>query len=309
MQNQKFDLQEKILNSFKTIKDASIFLHTSPHNDDVMLGYLPYIQFLLRNGARTFNVSCANHYFATLTSGFNGVKDKYLDSWSKENSISLDWSKLSFIQKMKTKIRRQEELALWGSVGINQNNVFNLNLGFYGNKSFDWKPDFKKDVVPVLNLFEKIVPDIVTVAIDPRECGPNTHYKSLVVVVEAVSKYIEKYPGADFKIIGYRNVWSRFDVNDANIFYPVSLKEIKEFKGLFNKSYISQLDPAFPHDGFCGTFAELSADVFLKQYADIQALLGDEFLNENKKLKDAKGFILLKQMTPTEFLTYFETNY
>jgi len=47
------------------------FLHTEPHHDDLMLGYLPLIVRNIRN--RT-NV----HYFATLTSGFTAVTNRYM---------------------------------------------------------------------------------------------------------------------------------------------------------------------------------------------------------------------------------------
>ena len=47
------------------------FLHTGPHHDDIMLGYLPYIVHLVRSARNT-------HYYATLTSGFTSVTDAYL---------------------------------------------------------------------------------------------------------------------------------------------------------------------------------------------------------------------------------------
>ena len=51
--------------------DGATFLHTGPHHDDVLLGYLPYI---------VHQVRCPNnrHYFAALTSGFTAVTNRYL---------------------------------------------------------------------------------------------------------------------------------------------------------------------------------------------------------------------------------------
>jgi len=46
------------------------FLHTAPHHDDIMLGYLPY---LARLSCNLKNV----HNFVTLTSGFNAVTNDY----------------------------------------------------------------------------------------------------------------------------------------------------------------------------------------------------------------------------------------
>lgn len=47
------------------------FLHTAPHHDDIMLGYLPYLVRLMRESSNV-------HYFNYLTSGFNAVTNKYM---------------------------------------------------------------------------------------------------------------------------------------------------------------------------------------------------------------------------------------
>lgn len=47
------------------------FLHTEPHHDDLMLGYLPYI---VRNMRDPSNI----HYFVTLTSGFTAVTNEFM---------------------------------------------------------------------------------------------------------------------------------------------------------------------------------------------------------------------------------------
>ncbi len=51
--------------------DNEVFLHTGPHHDDIMLGYLPLINHLVRNPNN-------KHYFATLTSGFTAVTNAYM---------------------------------------------------------------------------------------------------------------------------------------------------------------------------------------------------------------------------------------
>jgi glucosamine-6-phosphate deaminase len=47
------------------------FLHTEPHHDDLMLGYLPYIVRHVRDASNT-------HYFACLTSGFTAVTNRFM---------------------------------------------------------------------------------------------------------------------------------------------------------------------------------------------------------------------------------------
>jgi glucosamine-6-phosphate deaminase len=48
-------------------------LHTEPHHDDIMLGYLAYIYHLVREPGN-------KHYFANLTSGFTSVSNQYFHS-------------------------------------------------------------------------------------------------------------------------------------------------------------------------------------------------------------------------------------
>ena len=47
------------------------FLHTAPHHDDIMLGYLPYINHLVRTQKN-------RHNFVYLTSGFTAVTNKHM---------------------------------------------------------------------------------------------------------------------------------------------------------------------------------------------------------------------------------------
>jgi glucosamine-6-phosphate deaminase len=63
-------LVKKIDVGSRSLQDTR-FLHTEPHHDDLMLGYLPGI---VRNVRSATNV----HHFATLTSGFTAVTNKYM---------------------------------------------------------------------------------------------------------------------------------------------------------------------------------------------------------------------------------------
>ena len=52
------------------VEDESI-LHTAPHHDDIMLGYLPYINHLVRTPRN-------KHHFTYLTSGFTAVTNAFM---------------------------------------------------------------------------------------------------------------------------------------------------------------------------------------------------------------------------------------
>src|SRR3990170_2738390 len=59
------------LNRGLGIVENQTILHTAPHHDDIMLGYLPYINHLARTPLN-------QHFFATLTSGFTAVTNSFM---------------------------------------------------------------------------------------------------------------------------------------------------------------------------------------------------------------------------------------
>ena len=54
-----------------------MFLHTEPHHDDIMLGYLAHIYHLVRDPSN-------RHYFANLTSGFTSVSNPYCSRGARQ---------------------------------------------------------------------------------------------------------------------------------------------------------------------------------------------------------------------------------
>ena len=63
-------LKAKIQAGVSTKKNT-IFWHTEPHHDDLMLGYLPYIARYIREHSH-------HHFFTTLTSGFTAVTNAFM---------------------------------------------------------------------------------------------------------------------------------------------------------------------------------------------------------------------------------------
>lgn len=54
-----------------TVRTHQVLLHTEPHHDDALLGYLPAIVRNIREASNT-------HYFATFTSGFTAVTNAFM---------------------------------------------------------------------------------------------------------------------------------------------------------------------------------------------------------------------------------------
>jgi glucosamine-6-phosphate deaminase len=64
------EYQRRIIEALDVPRNQT-FLHTAPHHDDIMLGYLPYLVRLMRDPSN-------KHYFNYLTSGFNAVTNAFV---------------------------------------------------------------------------------------------------------------------------------------------------------------------------------------------------------------------------------------
>ncbi len=369
-------LVQKIENGTRVLSNTR-FLHTEPHHDDIMLGYLPHVVRHIRNASNT-------HFFACLTSGFTSVTNKHMlqlvknlqhfidtpefiqmmeegyfdpedeigrnrDVWQYLDGVAANstyqknegtarrllrnlitifeeydrqniknrlpelehYFKTQYpgkkdpqhIQQLKGMCREWEAECLWGYFGWNCSNVRHLRLGFYTGDIFTEEPTIERDVNPIIKLLEEVNPDIVTVALDPEASGPDTHYKVLQAIAEALKRYEKSSGRSDIKVWGYRNVWYRFHPSDANIFVPVSLNMFSVMDSAFMNSFISQKDASFPSYEHDGPFSELAQKIQVDQYQKIKTCLGREWFYENPRpmIRATRGLVFLKELTLEEF--------
>ena len=353
------------------------FLHTAPHHDDIMLGYLPYIAHLVRTPKNL-------HTFTYMTSGFTAVTNQYvlgqlenlmsfIDSQEftammaegyfnpknesgqnrdvhlyldgvaahsktirdeasarrllrnlvflfEEGSASrlkdrinelIDYfstqysgkKDLAYIQQLKGMIREWEADLLWAHFGFNTRSVVHLRLGFYTGRIFTERPEIDRDVKPILELLQQIDPDVITVAFDPEGSGPDTHYKVLQAISEALKLYVDKKPRKDIEVWGYRNVWYRFHPSDADVFIPVSLNSMALLDRTFHYSFGSQRAASFPSHEYDGPFSRLAQKIQVEQFLSLKTCLGREFFNENPhpRLRACHGLCFLRKMNLEEF--------
>lgn len=358
--------------------DNETILHTAPHHDDIMLGYLQYINHLVRNPKN-------RHHFSYFTSGFTAVTNSYMldilektkkimdsgafddkfkrgyfepaniDGKNQDVSLYLDGiaaksvnlkneavsrrllrnivdiyeednpkylsdrvdelinyfttqypgkKDIPHVQKLKGMQREWEVEVLWGHYGFSVTDVSHLRLGFYQGDIFTENPKMDRDVIPVLSLLEKIKPTIITVALDPEGSGPDTHYKVMQSISEALKLYKSK--NSKIRIWGYRNVWAQFHPADANIYIPNSLNSFAILEKTFMNSFGSQKSASFPSWELDGPFNMLAQKIQVENYKTIRTCLGDEyFLNhEHPRIRAAKGCIFLKELTLEEFNNY-----
>jgi glucosamine-6-phosphate deaminase len=208
------------------------------------------------------------------------------------------------IQKLKGMLREFEEELVWAHYGVKVRNIKHLRLGFYTGDIFTPQPQEERDVEPIVKLLEKTKPTVISLAFDPEGSGPDTHYKVLQALAEALRVWRKNEDLSGLRIIGYRNVWFKYHPAEANIFTPVSLNSMAVLDWSFKNCYISQVEASFPSHDFDGPFSDLSLKIWVEQYKRVQLILGKDFFyeNENPKIRTTHGMIYHKEMHIDEFL-------
>ncbi|TFH00128.1 MAG: glucosamine-6-phosphate deaminase [Calditrichales bacterium] len=372
----ELQLQQRFTSTLEIPKNKR-FLHTAPHHDDIMLGYLPYLVRLIREQSNV-------HYFNYLTSGFTAVSNNYvlkvlknlrwfltrsnftelvgtnyfepsnlvarnrdvwlyLDGVAANNHLAKEEAEsrrlmrnlietfeedsidnlenrvdelvnyfetqypgkkdLPYIQQLKGMIREWEADLLWGYFGFSCSSVIHTRLGFYKGDIFTEDPTHERDILPILTNLEKINPDIVSVAFDPESSGPDTHYKVLQAVAEALKIYRSKNKKKNIEVWGYRNVWFRFHPEEANAYVPVTLNTFAILENAFMNCFGSQAEASFPSYEHDGPFSELAQKVQVEQYQMLKTLLGRAFFyeSEDSRTRSTRGVVYLKKMPLDEF--------
>ena len=209
------------------------------------------------------------------------------------------------IQKFKGMIREYEEELVWANYGVRVRDIDHLRLGFYQGDVFTETPEVRRDVIPVLDHLRQKKPTVISLALDPEGSGPDTHYKVLQTIANAVRLWAKETDLSHLRIWGYRNVWYRFDIAEADIIVPVTLNSMSILKSTFLNCYLSQRAASFPSHEFDGPFCDLSQKIWVEQHKELQLLLGRDYWYQNKNphLRSVHGAVYLKEMNVSEFLS------
>ena len=209
------------------------------------------------------------------------------------------------IQKLKGMLREFEEELVWAHFGVQVKNIHHLRLGFYTGDIFTEQPERSRDVMPILKQLREIKPTAISLAFDPEGSGPDTHYKVLQAIAEAVRLWRKEEDLSNLRIIGYRNVWYRFHPADADVIVPVSMNSLATLDEAFSNCYLSQVNASFPSYMLDGKFSTLSQQIWIDQMKRIELLLGKNFFYENPSpwLRAAHGLVFFKNMDVDTFLT------
>lgn len=208
------------------------------------------------------------------------------------------------VQKLKGMIREFEEELVWAHYGVMVKNVHHLRLGFYSGDAFSNQPDFDRDVLPILEDFRKYKPTVVSLAMDPQGSGPDTHYKVLQAIAKAVEAWNKEEDLSNLRIVGYRNVWFKYNPWDIEVIVPVSLNALATLNKSFEECYVTQVNASFPSYQLDGKFSELTQRIWLEQHKLIQFLLGKNFFyqNDSPLLRATHGMVFHRDLNVDEFL-------
>ena len=208
------------------------------------------------------------------------------------------------IQKLKGMIREFEEELVWAHYGIMVKNVHHLRLGFYQGSSSSNQTNFEGDVLPILEDFRKYKPTVISLAMDPQGSGPDTHYKVLQAIAKAVEAWSKEADLSKLRIVGYRNVWFKYNPWDVEVIVPVSLNALATLDKSFSECYVTQVNASFPSYQLDGKFSELTQRVWFDQHKQIQLLLGKDFFyqNESPLLRATHGMVFHRDLSVEQFL-------
>jgi glucosamine-6-phosphate deaminase len=208
------------------------------------------------------------------------------------------------VQRLKGGCREFEAECLWGYFGWNCDRVHHLRLPFYKGALFAEKPTIEGDVARVLDLLDRVRPDVVSLALDPEASGPDTHYKVLQATTEAIRLHVEKTGRHHIRVIGYRNVWYRFHPAEANVYVPVTLNMFSILQNAFLNAFVSQRDASFPSHEHDGPFSELAQKIQVEQYQALKSCLGRAWFYEHPSalIRATRGLVFLKEMSVDELI-------
>jgi len=208
------------------------------------------------------------------------------------------------IQKLKGMIREFEEELVWAHYGIMVKNVHHLRLSFYQGSSSSNQTNFEGDVLPILEDFRKYKPTVISLAMDPQGSGPDTHYKVLQAIAKAVEAWSKEADLSKLRIVGYRNVWFKYNPWDVEVIVPVSLNSLATLEKSFTECYVTQVNASFPSYQLDGKFSELTQRVWFEQHKQIQLLLGKDFFyqNESPLLRATHGMVFHRDLSVEQFL-------
>lgn len=215
------------------------------------------------------------------------------------SSKKQDVQEIGLIQELKARIRESEADRKWMVCKGDVNNIQHFRAEFYGTDVTTFDRAMAIDIDRLVSYLDTIKPDIITVALDPCGIGPKNHFITLQLIVAA----LHRSQHANVEILGYRNVWSNFELHQASIIIPVTQPEIDQMKTIFLNCFITQKSTMFFGTDIDGNFADQAEQIQKIQWQQVQEVLGKDIENNQKLImKNYVGAIFMKKLTIDELI-------
>jgi hypothetical protein len=164
------------------------------------------------------------------------------------------------------------------------------------------------DIKKLSNLIEEFNPQIITVALDYRESGPEVYYKSLKTLALSL-KLLQKNRSPT--IWAYHNIKDRlavdkfFSFSEATHYYLIAKEEINEVDEIVHHCYSTQNENSFSSIYFDGALPYMMRENQKQTLNELKILLGENYFkyHPNLNIRNAAGIILIKEMSTREFLS------
>jgi glucosamine-6-phosphate deaminase len=166
------------------------------------------------------------------------VRCEILDGFDRKVPGDVDSEQ---VQSLKRMIRESEAVAAIIDVGLPASAGRFLNLPFYRTGEVRKRPISEDDVEIVLQLMDKLRPDLVFVAGDMSD--PHGTHR---LCKAAIDRALVKFEGPQPEVWLYRGAWQEWPLTEADVLVPLSQEELsKKILAIFKHQ--SQKDVApFP---------------------------------------------------------------
>lgn len=206
---------------------------------------------------------------------------------------------IELVQELKGRIRESESDRKWMLCKGNIEQIEHFRASFYHADEHIFADAMESDIQRFVKYVDTIQPDIITVALDPQDIGPKNHFTTLQLIAAA----LERSQHENIEILGYRNIWSNFEVQDVSMIIPVTQSELNAMKSVFLNCFATQKTTLFFGTDIDGTFVDQAEQIQKIQWRQVQASLKQDC--DQQKLadvQDAVGAIFLKKLTIDELV-------
>lgn len=205
---------------------------------------------------------------------------------------------IELVQELKGRIRESEADRKWMICKGSLENIKHFRASFYQASEQTFQQVLQDDVHRLSTYLDAIKPDIITIAVDPYDIGPKNHFTTLQLITEA----LQQSDHNDVEILGYRNVWSNFELQEASLIIPVTQHNIDAMKSIFVNCFATQKTTIFMGTDIDGNFADQAEQLQKIQLEQVQQVCASKATAQLVG-QEHVGAIFIKKLMMPELLS------